>query len=165
VGELLFAIDVKAGDFIYLPAGVLHAIGGGIVLAEIQQSSDTTYRVFDWNRMGLDGKPRQLHVEQALASINYDVRGKPAHATPFSGRPGIRCKFFSFERVNLQALGEMPLDAGRPRILCCLEGQGILGNFSDSSFELKKGESCLVPACRAESLVSAQGGLFLLMRI
>jgi mannose-6-phosphate isomerase len=63
---------VKAGDAMFLPSGRLHAIGGGNVIFEIQQNSDTTYRVFDWNRVGLDGKPRQLHVPEALASINFE---------------------------------------------------------------------------------------------
>src|SRR2546427_778804 len=65
-------LNVHAGDAMFLPSGRLHAIGAGLVIFEIQQNSDTTYRVFDWNRLGLDGKPRALHVEESLASINFD---------------------------------------------------------------------------------------------
>jgi mannose-6-phosphate isomerase len=165
VGDLLNAVEVQAGDFIYLPSGSLHAIGSGILLAEIQQASDTTYRVFDWNRMGLDGKPRQLHVEEALESINFDLRGKPPHAGPLSGRPGIRCKLFSFERVGLGAGAETPLEAGRPRIVCCIEGQGSVGGTGTDTVGLRVGQTCLVPACRAAGLTSESGGVFLLVRV
>ncbi|MEM7347125.1 MAG: type I phosphomannose isomerase catalytic subunit, partial [Chloroflexota bacterium] len=68
----LHYLPVKAGDAIFIPAGSVHAIMDGIILAEIQQNSDTTYRVYDWNRVGADGKPRQLHVDRALDVINFN---------------------------------------------------------------------------------------------
>lgn len=69
--EALPKIPVKRGESIFIPSGRIHAIGEGNVIAEIQQNSDTTYRVFDWNRLGLDGKPRQLHIRESLLSINF----------------------------------------------------------------------------------------------
>ena len=69
--ELLHRISVKKGDAIFIPSGRCHAIGGGCLIAEIQQNSDTTYRVFDWNRLGTDGLPRQLHVRESLESIDF----------------------------------------------------------------------------------------------
>jgi mannose-6-phosphate isomerase len=71
VAECFQVHHVTKGDAMFLPSGRVHAVGGGNVLFEIQQNSDTTYRVFDWNRVGLDGKPRELHVEQSLASIDF----------------------------------------------------------------------------------------------
>jgi len=71
LGELLRRIPVHAGDTFYLPAGTLHAIGAGILLYEVQQASDLTYRIFDWNRVGSDGKPRPLHVEKAADVLDY----------------------------------------------------------------------------------------------
>jgi mannose-6-phosphate isomerase len=71
VADCFHRIPVKAGDTMFLPSGRVHAIGDGLVIFEIQQNSDTTYRVFDWNRVGLDGKPRELHVPQSLASIDF----------------------------------------------------------------------------------------------
>ncbi len=72
VAECFHRVPVKAGDTMFLPSGRVHAIGAGLVIFEFQQNSDTTYRVFDWNRVGLDGKPRDLHVEQSLASVDFD---------------------------------------------------------------------------------------------
>src|SRR5664279_4551011 len=71
VADCFHRIPVKAGDTMFLPSGRVHAIGDGLVIFEIQQNSDTTYRVFDWNRVGLDGKPRELHIAQSLASIDF----------------------------------------------------------------------------------------------
>ena len=72
VAECFHRVPVRAGDTMFLPSGRVHAIGAGLVIFEIQQNSDTTYRVFDWNRIGLDGKPRELHVAQSLASIDFN---------------------------------------------------------------------------------------------
>lgn len=71
--EVLAKHDVRKGDVFYLPAGRVHAICGGIRLAEIQQSSDVTYRIYDYNRLGLDGTPRELHTELAAQAIDYEV--------------------------------------------------------------------------------------------
>jgi mannose-6-phosphate isomerase len=72
VADCFHRIPVRAGDAMFLPSGRVHAIGAGLVIFEIQQNSDTTYRVFDWNRVGLDGQPRELHVAQSLASIDFN---------------------------------------------------------------------------------------------
>ena len=87
----------------FLPSGRVHAIGAGLVIFEIQQNSDTTYRVFDWNRVGLDGKPRALHVEKSLASINFQDFEPPLIAEGLSGagpvkvRPLVHDAAFSVE--------------------------------------------------------------------
>jgi mannose-6-phosphate isomerase len=72
VADLLHRVPVRAGDAMFIPSGRCHAIGAGCLIVEIQQNSDTTYRVFDWNRTGLDGKPRALHVAESLASIDFE---------------------------------------------------------------------------------------------
>ena len=72
VADCFHRIPVQKGDVMFLPSGRVHALGAGNVIFEIQQNSDTTYRVFDWNRVGLDGKPRELHVPESLASIDFD---------------------------------------------------------------------------------------------
>jgi len=72
LAEVVHVIHPRTGDCLFIPSGRIHAIGAGLLIYEIQQNSDTTYRVFDWNRVGLDGKPRQLHIAESLASIDFD---------------------------------------------------------------------------------------------
>ena len=83
VADCFQRLPVRAGDAMFLPSGRVHAIGDGLVIFEIQQNSDTTYRVFDWNRVGLDGQPRELHVAQSLASINFADFEPPLVDTKF----------------------------------------------------------------------------------
>lgn len=106
----LHRVPVKAGDHICVPAGTLHAIMGGILIAEIQQNSNTTYRVYDWNRVGADGQPRPLHIDKALDVINFE-QVEPALGPPtlISNDDGLRrellCSnaYFVTERVTLAA--------------------------------------------------------------
>ncbi len=108
----LHQLPVKAGDAIFIPAGSVHAIMAGIILAEIQQNSDTTYRVYDWNRLGVDGKPRPLHIDKALEVINFEL----VEPGPFSPRlleegQGFRrelittCPYFNVERITFERAG------------------------------------------------------------
>ncbi len=100
VARHVHAIPVKRGDSIFIPSGRLHAIGAGLVIFEIQQNSDTTYRVFDWNRLGLDGKPRTLHVDESLRSIDFgDI--EPSMDVP-QGSVLAACEFFVVERFMLE---------------------------------------------------------------
>ena len=105
---LLHSFPAKAGDHICVPAGSLHAIMGGLIIAEIQQNSDTTYRVYDWNRLGADGRPRPLHVDKALDVINFEqVDPGVSRTEVIEDEPGRRrsllCKnrYFVTERVEL----------------------------------------------------------------
>jgi mannose-6-phosphate isomerase len=97
-------VTVKAGDFLFIPSGRLHAIGGGLLIYEIQQNSDTTYRVFDWNRVGLDGQPRQLHVEESLRCIDFDDVEPSADVA--DGEVLVNCEHFRVSRWELAA-GEL----------------------------------------------------------
>ena len=99
VAECVHAIEPKAGESIFIPSGRLHAIGAGFLIHEIQQNSDTTYRVFDWNRLGLDGKPRELHVEESLASIDFDDF-EPGMDEP-RGTVIAECDYFRVEKLQL----------------------------------------------------------------
>jgi mannose-6-phosphate isomerase len=100
VAELIHHLPIKAGDAIFIPSGRIHAIGTGNVIFEVQQNSDTTYRVFDWNRVDRDGHPRALHIEQSLESINFDDI-EPAVVAP-AGETLVECEFFRVERWNLE---------------------------------------------------------------
>lgn len=94
-------ISVNTGDFLFIPSGRLHAIGGGLLIYEIQQNSDTTYRVFDWNRVGLDGQPRQLHVEESLRCIDFDDVEPGADVA--EGELLVNCEHFQVSRWQLNA--------------------------------------------------------------
>jgi len=143
VEPLLRKVPVHPGDLIYLPAGTLHAIGEGVLLAEIQQASDTTYRVFDWGRMGLDGRPRPLHVKEALESIRFDVRVAPLDG---SGPERLLTPYFGIERKKgiSGAIAEV-IPAGLPRVLIGLSGSGRVHGGGGES-QLSKGTTILIPA-------------------
>ncbi|MBT8037234.1 MAG: class I mannose-6-phosphate isomerase [Verrucomicrobiae bacterium] len=101
VEQVVHAITPHAGDSIFIPSGRLHAIGAGLLIYEIQQNSDTTYRVFDWNRMGLDGQPRQLHVEESMRCIDFeDVTPSMDHP---DGHTLATCPFFKVDQLDLKA--------------------------------------------------------------
>lgn len=121
VDACVHAIEPKPGESIFIPSGRLHAIGAGFLIHEIQQNSDTTYRVFDWNRMGLDGKPRELHVAQSLASIDFEDF-EPAMDTP-AGDNLATCPYFKTDRKWLAA-GQTITNpfAGRFSILSVVDG-------------------------------------------
>ena len=100
-------IAVEEGDSLFVPSGRLHALGAGMLVYEIQQSSDTTYRVFDWNRLGLDGQPRPLHVEESMRCIDFtDVEPSLSHGAV--GEELASCEFFTVKRAN-QGLPRMIL--------------------------------------------------------
>ena len=96
---MIHNIPVKKGDAFFIPSGRIHAIGTGNLIFEVQQNSDTTYRVFDWNRLGLDGKPRALHVDESLQSIDFDDP-EPGIIEP-RGETIVECEFFRVEKWTL----------------------------------------------------------------
>jgi len=98
--ELLHRISVREGDAIFIPSGRCHAIGAGCLIVELQQNSDTTYRVFDWNRVGLDGKPRALHIAESLQSMDFEDI-EPGLAAPV-GELITGCEFFRNDRWELK---------------------------------------------------------------
>lgn len=145
VEDCVHAIQPRAGESIFIPSGRLHAIGAGLLIHEIQQNSDTTYRVFDWNRVGLDGKPRALHVRESLASIDFDDF-EPGMDEP-RGDLLAECAYFRTSRKTLAA-GESignPLP-DRFSILGVVEGS-LTGSDGRS---LAKGSFVLLPRAAAE---------------
>jgi mannose-6-phosphate isomerase len=122
VADTVRALQPRAGESIFIPSGRLHAIGAGLLIHEIQQNSDTTYRVFDWNRPGLDGKPRALHVAESLASIDF-ADFEPTMDLP-RGQVLAECAHFRVEKLPLadgQAAGAA--QAERFAILSLVEGE------------------------------------------
>ncbi len=134
---LLNKIEVKKGDTFYIPAGTVHAIGKGILLAEVQQSSDITYRIYDWNRPGLDGKPRELHTDLALEAINF--KAQPDKKTEnFIDTP-----YFKIEKINITNSKTINIKELDSFIILMNTGDG---DFNINGINLKKGKTLLISA-------------------
>ena len=157
VADLVHSIDVKTGDSIFLPAGRFHGIGGGNVLVEIQQNSDTTYRVFDWNRVDDSGKPRQLHLDEALRSIDFDDVA-PTLIEP-DGEVLLRDKLFQIERWNLAA-PRVVAPVGQFAIICCLTGV-----VRCVDVDLRPGEFALVPAALQDRTIQPRDDGTTMLRV
>jgi len=136
VSAMLHRIEVQIGDALFIPAGRVHAIGAGCLVVEIQQSSDTTYRVFDFNRPGLDGKPRELHLPQSLASIDFSDL-EPALRPPGDGLV-LANENFTVTRRRIESAPEQVTTEGECAIVCVLTGETRCGNerFGSGSFFL-----------------------------
>jgi len=153
--DVLARHEVKPGDVFYLPAGRIHAICGGILLAEVQQSSDVTYRIFDYNRPGLDGKPRQLHTDLALDAIDFSVEDDYRtrySETPDRANPCIESPFFKVRVVDTTGPFHRNLVKYDSFIITmCIEGDcEIRIRQTGDTVLLRQGHSCLIPACIAD---------------
>ena len=145
----LACFPVHPGDVFYLPAGRIHAICGGCFIAEIQQTSDITYRIYDYGRMGLDGKPRQLHLEQAKLAVDYKVY--PEYRTHYEPVQDdevelVNCPHFTTSVLDLTlpyAKDLSELDSFLT--VMCLSGSGTL-EVDGESVDIRQGETVLIPA-------------------
>ena len=153
--DVLAKHEVKPGDVFYLPAGRVHAICGGILLAEVQQSSDVTYRIFDYNRPGMDGKPRELHTELAAEALNFHVEDD--YRTQYSQLAGranrvIESPFFSVRVTELTSPFHRNLVKYDSFIICmCIEGDCQLRmRGTGEETLLRAGHSALIPAAIAD---------------
>jgi len=158
VANLVHTIEVQTGDAIFLPAGRFHGIGGGNVLVEVQQNSDTTYRVFDWNRIDQStGTPRQLRVDQALECIDLnDVAPKLIEP---SGELLMKHQLFEIQKWSLDSPREVaPL--GQFAIVCCLTGSIWCADVA-----LRRGEFLLVPASLQDRQLQPRGEATTLLRV
>ena len=144
--EVLKKVPVKTGDVFFIPSGTLHAIGAGLVIAEIQQNSNVTYRVFDYGRLGADGKPRALHVEKALAVTDR----RPAPALDFGDHLG-DCRYFTTDGHQGDFRGDC--DGTSFHALLFTDGQGSL-TCGGETREVKKGQCWFLPAGSGEYQVT-----------
>jgi mannose-6-phosphate isomerase len=156
VESVLHRIPVQKGDAIFIPSGRCHAIAGGCLIVEIQQNSDTTYRVFDWNRVGLDGKPRPLHVMESLASIDFNDH-EPALSQ--KGDDGVlaACEHFRVAELELgsprdEARGEAPL-------YTVFDGTLAVGEY-----QFKRGDFFVLPVDAAVRTLTPVGGSVRVLR-
>jgi mannose-6-phosphate isomerase len=160
-------IAVKTGDTMFLPSGRVHAIGAGLVIFEIQQNSDTTFRVFDWNRLGLDGKPRDLHVAESLQSIDFTDVEPPLVETATATRGHLRVRtlvrhpLFDADLAHAEAPDVMRFDRPRLRIIAVVDGH-VRASGGGVTESLGAGRFCLLPATlEAPAVAAAAGSTFL----
>ena len=170
VADCFHRIRVQAGDTMFLPSGRVHAIGAGLVLFEIQQNSDTTFRVYDWDRLGLDGTPRDLHIAESLASIDFsDVEpalagGETTTEGQFTCRALVRHALFEADLVRATTKTVLPLTPPRLRIIANVERQLVV-NGGGVGTALRPGQFCLIPASVPDVALTLQGGSrFLVVR-
>jgi mannose-6-phosphate isomerase len=158
---------VKRGDTMFLPSGRVHAIGAGLVIFEIQQNSDTTYRVFDWNRTGLDNQPRELHVPQSLASIDFNDFEPSLVQSDFSGaglvkiRPLVNDPLFTVEQWKMPAGTTAAAHPNQMQIIGVLEGK-LRVRAGQTQIDLLPGEFCLIPASLTQTSLQAESPTTLL---
>ncbi len=163
VADLLARVPVEAGQCHFLPAGTAHAIGPGLVIAEIQLPSDTTYRVFDWNRVDQTGRPRELHIEQALESIHFNSSEDELPVTTI-GRL-VNCEFFSIDKGHQAKSCEVLLSLGEIRVLIILTGSGTILGTDGYNVEFKAGECLLIPAAYEGAMRFADNSEYLTVTI
>ncbi|MEI6286105.1 MAG: type I phosphomannose isomerase catalytic subunit [Bacillota bacterium] len=140
VEQALRQVPVKTGDIISVPAGIVHALTSGVVVAEVQQNSDTTYRIYDYNRVGTDGKGRELHVDAALRVIDFGEQP----AVDFSKR-SILTPFFSMGEIVVDGEHSDNTNGGY-LIYIVLDGCGTISWNVGETENLTKGETILIPA-------------------
>jgi len=159
VGELLNEVPVAPGDTFFIPAGTVHAIGEGIVLAEIQQTSDVTYRIFDWNRVGVDGKPRQLHTEWALDAIDFAAPIRHIRQSPPAGEAAllVESPYFTTNVVNVAGRVERSLAARDSFTIFICVGGSVTVRTPGGESELREGDAVLIPADQNEAALDGAG--------
>ena len=149
MAELLRRWPARAGQCYYLPSGIPHALGAGVLVAEVQTPSDITYRLYDWDRRGLDGLPRELHIDDALRSIRADVSPweilQADAVLNVAVRRGVTCQRFVFDERVFAAQPAAEFYVGRMHIWMVLEGSAIF-SAATGDCPIRRGDTALIPA-------------------
>ncbi len=169
VEKCLHELKPQAGDCVFIPAGTVHALGAGLLVAEIQQASNTTFRLFDWNRVDADGRPRTLHIDQSLQVIDFTSGPRPLQVPQPTSQAGrarlVECDKFVFDRIrnfDTRPSEHTIVGNGRLHLLTVPEGEVQL-SWDDSSERLVVGQSVLIPAAMSEIRVTLSSKTTLLV--
>ncbi|WP_418992262.1 type I phosphomannose isomerase catalytic subunit [Alistipes sp.] len=163
ITDLLAEYEIHRGDLFFLPAGRVHSIGAGAFIAEIQQTSDITYRIYDFNRRDAQGKTRELHTELAKGAIDYTVL--PDYRTPYRKAPNERvelvaCPYFTTSLLDLTAPYTLDLsDLDSFVVAICTEGCGTLRDDRGNEMPLHRGETVLIPASVGSVAIAPEEGM------
>lgn len=161
ITDLLKEYDIHAGDVFFLPAGRIHSIGAGAFIAEIQQTSNITYRIYDFNRCDDNGNPRELHTEMSKAAIDYAVL--PDYRTYYDAQPDtqtqlVSCRYFTTSIIKPTKPFDMDLaELDSFVILICTKGSGTITDDNGECITMRQGESILVPATAKGLKIVPQG--------
>jgi len=162
VAEHIACFTPKPGDGVFIPAGTVHTLGGGVVVFEVQQNSDVTFRLYDWGHVDAKtGQPRPLQVDRALACIDYAARaGGPVASVVEATTPVERERLFDCEPFRLWRLrGRLPFAVGAtgvPRVLVCIAGNGHI-DHGGATYEARKGDVFLLPAVLGACIFHPRG--------
>jgi mannose-6-phosphate isomerase len=158
--DILNQVPAKKGDVYFLETGTIHAIGGGIVIAEIQQTSDITYRIYDWDRVDANGNGRELHVELALDAMNYDLTDteKTYAKEENTSNNMVDCPYFTTNYVPLNGSAEITRTGETFTVYICTEGEYSL-TVAGEAHAFKKGDTVLVPAAVKEFALNGNATL------
>lgn len=161
VAQTLREVPVAPGDALFIPAGTVHAILEGILIAEIQQNSNTTYRIYDWGRVGKDGKPRELHIDKALDVINFGPQPDMVSSKAEGGRRTIlRSEFFNIDEIWLDGRFESTTTGKTFYVLMNLTGKAAI-HYDGGETDLERGDTVLIPACLGKFELEGQSKLLL----
>ena len=166
ITDLLKEYDIHKGDIFFLPAGRVHSIGAGAFIAEIQQTSNITYRIYDFNRCDDSGKPRELHTELSKGAIDYTVL--PDYRTYYDAKEDectqlVSCRYFTTSLMKLTKQYNMELEnLDSFVILICTAGNGTITDDKGNCMTMRQGESLLVPASVKGVAIKPENGMELL---
>lgn len=160
--EHLHAVPVKKGDIFYIEPGTVHAIGAGVVIAEIQQNSNVTYRLYDYGRRDKNGQKRELHIEKALDVLNMKkcncIRQKLRVLQYVHGcsiELLCRCRYFQVERIIIKKSFHFYINANSFQVILCIEGNGELIN-KKTNLKMAKGQTIFLPSECGETVVAGE---------
>ena len=164
--DVLNKVDAKKGDVFFVKPGTVHAIGAGLMICEIQQNSNTTYRVYDYDRRGADGKPRELHIEKAIAvsnttpisdsENNHEIKEYDGYKT----RLIASCKYFTSEKIDVSDTVNLKLDTESFKSVIVTEGSAVL-ELNGEKMDIKKGDSIFVPSQNSDMIIIGECELIL----
>lgn len=155
IKENLNYVDIKKGDSIYIPSGTIHAILGGALICEIQQNSNLTYRVYDWDRVGNDGKPRTLHIDKAIDVINVNANPKVEHEKQDECYRVCDSEFFKVDKINVKQEYKDRTNKESFYAINVVEGMGTI-EYKNNTYNLKRGDSIIIPATLGEYTIKGK---------
>lgn len=167
--EHLVRLPIEPGQALFIPGGLVHAIGAGCLIYEVQQNSNTTYRLFDWNRTGVDGKPRQLHIEESFKSIDWSLKPPQMREPTPCGASGqntlfavVACDYFTLRKLDLTETMRIPVDGTSFHALFVVNGRATV-SAGGEVIVLETGMSGLIPAAATSYTLTPETSATLLI--